>query len=421
MKQYILFILLMCYLNDIYAQESSKMLTISECYQLAEANFPLSKKRNLLKTSNQLTLANISKGYLPRFDLAGQATYQSEVTKVPISVPGLNIPELHKDQYKIYGEINQLLYDGGTINQQKKLAEAQLKVEHQQLEVDLYQLKERITDLYFGILIFNQQLRQNELLKEDIQIGIKTVEAQLRNGTAFRSSADLLKAEYLKADQQTITITSYKQAYLQMLGLFLNKELDSQTSLQTPPMINTAVEITRPELTFFNYRNQFLELSKKTIRAGNRPKFNFFFQGGIGNPALNFLKEAFEPYYIGGIRLAWSFTGFYTSKRQQQILDIEKLELEADKETFLFNTRQSLKRQDAEVLKLEQFLVTDNEIIALRNNVKKAALAQLKNGVISPADYLREVNEENLAVQNKIMHETELRLATYKQNLITGN
>ncbi len=421
MKKYLLFVTLLCYLKNSYAQPRDTVLTINECYKLAEAHYPLTKKRALLTKSSDYTIENIKKGYLPRFDLAGQATYQSEVTKVPLSVPGLNIPELNKDQYKLYAEINQLLYDGGVIQQQKKLTEAQLKVTQQQLEVDLYQLKERITALYFGVLVFNQQLRQNELLKNDIQIGIRTVEAQLRNGNAYRSSADLLKAEYLKADQQRVTITSYRKAYLDMLGLFIDREIAANTSLQTPPVINNTTEISRPELAFFNYRSQYLTLSKKTIMAANRPKFNLFFQGGVGNPALNFLKEAFEPYYIGGIRLAWSFTGFYTSKRQQQLIDIEKLELEADKETFLFNTRQSLKTQNAEVEKLEQYLVSDDEIISLRNNVKKAALAQLENGVISPADYLREVNEENQALQNKILHEIQLRWAKYKQNLITGN
>lgn len=419
--KYILFILIFSTLR-ISAQETGTMLTLEECYALALAQYPLSKKRDLMRKSGDFTIENLSKGYLPRFDIFGQATYQSEVTKVPVSTPGLNIPELNKDQYKLYGELNQLLYDGGIIKQQKLVAAAQLKVQDQQVQVELYQLKERVADLYFGILVFNEQLKQNELLKNDIQIGINTVSAQLKNGTAYRSSADLLRAEYLKVEQQAISIRSYKKAYAAMLGLFINRAVTINTPLKipsAPPPLSQ--DIIRPELNYFNYSGQSYELDKKSIIAANRPKLNFFFQGGIGNPALNFLKEAFEPYYIGGIRLAWSFTGFYTSKRQQQIIDLKIREIEADKEAFLFNTTQAVKQQEAEIARLTEYLVSDDEIITLRNNVKKASLAQLQNGVISPADYLKEVNEENQAVQNKITHQIELRYAQYKQQLITGN
>ena len=419
--KYILFILIFSSLR-ISAQETGTMLSLEECYALALAQYPLSKKRDLMKKSSDFTIENLSKGYLPRFDVFAQASYQSEVTKVPVTTPGLNIPELNKDQYKLYGELNQLLYDGGIIKQQKRAAAAQLKVKDQQLQVELYQLKERVADIYFGILVFNEQLKQNELLKNDIQIGINTVSAQLKNGTAYRSSVDLLRAEFLKAEQQAISIRSYKKAYAAMLGLFINREITMNTSLKTPsPPALLPAEINRPEINFFNYSGQSFELDKKSIIAANRPKLNFFFQGGIGNPALNFLKEAFEPYYIGGIRLAWSFTGFYTSKRQQQILDLKIREIETDKETFLFNTTQAVQQQEAEIARLTEYLVSDDEIITLRNNVKRAALAQLENGVISPADYLKEVNEENQALQNKIIHQIELRYAQYKQQLITGN
>ena len=422
MKKHLLSILIVCFHINLSAQKNNSLLSLTECYVLAKENYPLSKKRDLLTKSSNFTIENISKGYWPRLDLSGQATYQSEVTKIPVNVPGINIPELNKDQYKVYGEINQLLYDGGILKQQKDKVKTQLKVQNQQLEVELYQVKQRVTDLYFSVLIFNEQLRQNELLKNDIRIGIKTVEAQLENGTAYRSSADLLKAEYLKAEQQAINIRNYKKASLEMLGYFINREIDSKTTLKIPAPLSTNVKaINRPELDVFTFRKESLELDKKTILAGNRPKFNFFLQGGIGNPALNFLKDAFEPYYISGLRLSWSLTSFYTSKKQQQIVEIKKKELEADQETFLFNTNLSIKQQDAEIAKLEEYLATDTEIITLRNNVKKAALAQLKNGVISPADYLREVNEENQAIQNKILHTTELLLAKYKQKLITGN
>lgn len=421
MKRLLIVVLVIFPVFQFYAQQERKFLKLEDCYALAEENYPLSKKRDLIAKSSEFTIDNIAKGYYPKFDIFGQATYQSDVTKLPVRLPGLEVPILKNDQYRAYAEVNQLLYDGGALKQQKEIVEKQTKVSEQQLKVDLYAVKQRITELYFGILVFDEQLRQNDLLKNDINIGIKTVEAQLANGTAFRSSVDLLKAEYLKADQIAIGIRNYRKSYLDMLGLFINSELALDTKLETPANIVNSTEIKRPELELFSYRNESLEIGKKTIEIQNLPKFNFFVQGGMGNPGLNMLEEGWKGYYIGGVRLNWSLMGLYTDKKQKQIIDINKQQLEVDKEVFLFNTNQSVKQQNAEITKLEEYLVSDTEIIMLRNNVKKAALAQLENGVIDSSDYLRDVNEENTATQNKIIHETDLLLAKYRQKLITGN
>jgi outer membrane protein TolC len=421
MNRLFVFILVISPVFSFYAQQEGRFLKLEDCYALAEENYPLSKKRDLIVKSSDYTIDNIAKGYYPRFDVFGQATYQSDVMQLPFRPPGIEVPILKNDQYRAYAEVNQLIYDGGNLKQQKELIEKQTKVSEQQLKVDLYAVKQRITELYFGILVFDEQLRQNDLLKNDIKIGMKTVAAQLVNGTAFRSNLDLLKAEYLKADQIAVGIRNYKKAYLDMLGLFINLELRPDTQLKTPENIVNSLEIKRPEIELFNHRNESLELTKKSIENANLPKFNFFVQGGAGNPGLNMLELGWKAYYIGGFRMNWSLTGLYTDKKQKQMIDINKEQLEVDKEVFLFNTNQSVKQQNAEITKLEEYLVSDAEIITLRNNVKKAALAQLENGVIDSSDYLREVNEENTATQNKIIHETDLLLAKYRQKLITGN
>ncbi|HMI08632.1 MAG TPA: TolC family protein [Flavobacterium sp.] len=415
-------LILLFFLTSIgIGAQNLKTLTLEQCWQLAEQNYPLSKKRELISKTREYTLENISKGYLPQFGVYAQATYQSDVTKIPIAIPGVEIPEQNKDQYKAYAEVNQLIYDGGVLQQQKRTEMAHKAVETQKLEVELYNLRERINALYFGILIISEQQKQNELLKDDINIGLKTTEAQIANGTSFRSNADLLKAELLKADQQSITLRNNKKAYLQMLGLFIGSEPDEETVLQKPEAPLVAKSINRPELELYNFQNESLELEKKTINAANLPRLNFFVQGGVGNPALNIFADGFDTYYVGGIRLNWSLSGLYTQKKQKAIIDLNKLDTETQREIFLFNTNQALQQQNAEITKLQEFLAVDGDIISLRNNVKKAALAQLQNGIINTGDYLREVNEENLALQNKSMHETELLLAQYREKTTRGN
>lgn len=399
----------------------AQSLTIETCYGLAAENYPLVKQRELLTKSNEYTLQNLSKGYLPQLTLAGQATYQSEVTQIPISVPGMNVPVLSKDQYKFYGEVNQTLFDGGVIKQQKLAQQSNLEAEQQKLEVELYKIKERVNQLFFGILLVDEQIRQTELLKQDINLGLKKTEAAIANGTAFKSSADVLKAELLNADQRTTELNAARTAYAEMLGLFINRTLDVTVTLEKPKALVVSPEINRPEITLYESQNKIIDAQYKMLTARNLPKLNLFVQGGYGRPALNMLSNDFEAYYMGGVRLNWSLSGLYTLKKDKSLLDLNRQTIAVQKETFLFNTNYTLRQQSAEVNKYSELLTSDNDIISLRTRVKQTASAQLENGVITSNDYLREVNAEDKARQNKIVHEIQLLMAQYAQQTTTGN
>lgn len=416
MKTRFLLLLLVC-----TGTANAQSLTLEESYTLAAQNYPLVKQRELIAKSNEYTLQNLSKGYLPQLSIIGQATYQSEVTHVPIEVPGMTVPTLSKDQYKLYGEVNQTLFDGGVIKQQKRTQETSTVVEQQKLEVELYKIKEKVNQLFFGILLVDEQIKQTALLKTDIQLGLKKTEAAIANGTAFKSSADVLKAELLNADQRTTELTAARTAYADMLSLFINRPLSADVKLEKPAALVVNSEINRPEITLYEYQNKTVDAQYKMLTARNLPKLNLFVQGGYGRPALNMLSNEFESYYIGGVRLNWSLSGLYTMKKDKALLDISRRNIAVQKETFLFNTNYALKQQSAEVNKYSQLLASDDQIVALRTNVKNTASVQLENGVINTNDYLREVNAEDEARQNKIVHEIQLLMAQYAQQTTTGN
>jgi outer membrane protein TolC len=413
--------IILCFLTACSSMlnAQSQSISLDSCYVLAKRNYPLIKKYGLIVKSNEYSLENIAKGFLPQINLTGQASYQSDVTTFPKSIPG--VPILSKDQYKIYAEVNQPIYDGGIIKEQKKIQEASSMADRQQLEVELYKLKDRINQLYFGILLINEQLKQNALAKNDIQLGIDKVNAQIANGIALRSNASVLKAELLKAGQQTIELKFNRKALIDILELFVHKSINETSVFDKPPVIISPIEIKRPELSLFDSRSKILDEQNNLITAQNNPKLSFFAQGGFGKPAFNILSNDFDPFYIGGLRLSFPLTGFYTVKNNRSLINIKKQNINIEKETFLFNTQFTLKQQNADITKLQQFLKLDDEIIPLRENVKKAALAQLENGVINSGDYLREVNAEDNARQTKILHEIQLLLAQYKVLNTTGN
>ena len=209
--------------------QTAGQLTVNDCYKLAEQNYPLIKQRELIAKTADYTIENIQKGYLPQLNINGQATYQSAVTAIPIKLPGLNIPTISKDQYKLYGELSQVLYDGGEIRQQKQLQKSDEAVSQQQLEADLYQLKDRVNQLFFGVILLDEQLKQNDLVIKDIQLGHDKIMASIKYGIAFRSNGDLITAELLKNKQQTIELRASRKAYTDMLSLFIGKTVDEET------------------------------------------------------------------------------------------------------------------------------------------------------------------------------------------------
>jgi outer membrane protein TolC len=399
----------------------AKTLTIEDCYTLAHQNYPLIKQKEVISKSKEYSIENASKGYLPQFIINGQATYQSDVTEIPIKIPNTVIPAISKDQYKIYTEINQTIFDGGILKNQKQSIEAGAVAEDQKLEVDLYNLKERINQLFFGILLVKEQYILTEIQKKDIQNGIAKTNAEITNGTALKSSSDVLEAELLKVDQHSIELKATQHAYLEMLSQFINQSLDENTVFEKPAQISNSQNIRRPELSFFDAEKKTIDVQNKLIRVKNKPKVSLFVQAGYGRPALNMLKNEFAGYYLGGVKVNWSLSGFYTYKRDKALLENNRKSIEIQKETFIFNTNNTLKQQSEEILKLQELIKSDDQIILMREKVKNTATAQLGFGVINSSDYLREVNAEAEAKQNQLLHEIQLLKAQYDQQTTSGN
>ena len=404
----------------LFAQQT-KSLSIEDVYQLARKNYPLIKQRDLIAKTKDYSVSNAAKGYLPVFSVNGQATYQSAVTTFPFHVPGITIPQFNKDQYKFYAEGDQVIYDGGVIKNQQQTAAANEVVQQQNLEVQLYAIYDRVTQLFFGALLEEEQLKQNDLLQQDLQNGIDKAKAQVANGVAYRSSVDELSAQLLESQQSRVELIATKKAYLDMLGLFINAQLNDSTTLEKPAAPALTDSITRPELLAFDSQKKIYDLQDKLLKDQLKPKVSFFVQGGYGRPGLNFLSNSFEGYYLGGLRLNWNFGGLYSLKNNQHLLDINRNSQDIQKETFLFNTKLSQLQQNENVQKYDSLLDKDDAIIGLRASVKKAAYAQLENGVLSAHDYITQVNAEDQAQQTKILHEMQLLQARYSYQNIVGN
>jgi outer membrane protein TolC len=396
-------------------------LSLDTCYALAYRNYPQVKQMALIAQTKSFSLENASKAYLPQLLLAGQATYQSEVTKLPISLPGMTLKELSKDQYKMYAEINQSLTDPLIIKQQKAIITGNSAIEQEKLNIDLYKLKERINQLFFGILVIDEQKHQSELLLKDLETNIKRVEAGVANGVNLKSQADQLYAEHIKIEQRILEQNTARKAYGDMLAVFIKQEVSEGRVLETPVLMPLNEQMNRPELRLFDAQKNMVDVQNRLLGAKYAPKFSVFMQGGYGRPTLNVLNNDFGTYYIGGARFSWNISNYYTFKKEQQIQGITRNQVDIQREVFLFNTNVVLKQQHTELEKLQNLLKSDDALIALREKISRAAAAQLENGTISMNDYLGMINAEDQAKQNKALHKVQFLLATYTIQNTSGN
>ncbi len=401
--------------------QAQSVITLEECYEWARKNYPLIQQKELLVRSLAYNVDNVQSGHLPQLAIYAQATYQSEVTRLP--GPGALVEPLSKDQYRMYAELNQSIYDGGTIKNQNAFQSTNTLVEQQKLEVELYKIKDRINQIFFGVLLMEAQRAQINLLRADLTTSLSRTESAIRNGTAFRTNADMLQAELLKTDQRIIEINACRSVYLDMLGYFINQPLNEQTILQAPQLAveEPVLEIRRPELTLYQFQSELVGAQYKANQTRNVPKLGLFLQGGYGRPGLNMLKNEFDTYYQGGVRFSWSLGNFYNSKRDRELLDVNSLFVNTQRETFLFNTNLSLKQQSKEVEKLRELIRVDGDIITLRTRIKNTAQSQYDNGVISTSDLLRELNAEETARQNLAVHQIQWMLAKYNYQTTSGN
>ncbi|HEY8968710.1 MAG TPA: TolC family protein, partial [Puia sp.] len=320
-KKLAAFLLFLLPLGTVYAQQQP--LTLEQCYQLAETNYPLTRQRALIDRTREYNIDNIRKGVFPQFIVNGTATYQSDVTKIslpPINGFNINIPTVPKDQYKLYGEVSQTLTDFG-INKEKRIISAtDAQIQQENLNTELYKLRDRINQLFFGILLIDGQLRQNDLSAADIRTGISKVQAAINNGTDFKSSLNKLQAELLSNQQHAIDLKATRKSYTDMLSLFLNRDIDENTPIERPAPPTLTDSISRPELKTFDLQTQSYVEQQRLTRITLNPQLNAFFQGGLGKPnPVNFLSTQLSGYYLTGLRLTWNFGGLYTYHKDKLI------------------------------------------------------------------------------------------------------
>ncbi len=402
-----------------FIANSQRLLTLDECYNLAHKNYPLAKQSVLIAQKSLLEIESANKAKLPKIDLNAQATYQSEVIGLPISFPG--VETINKDQYRATLDINQIIYNGGTIDANSRLKEAQFKTQQQQVEVNLYQLKSRINHYYFSILLLQEKRELLISKSELIAAKIKEVRSGVKFGAILPASELVLEAELLKINQQLIDIKFEKKKMFENLSQLTSTEINSETKVVEPESSVVVSENVRPEVKFFDLQRDQLDISKELISKSQLPKLNAFGQAGYGNPGLNMLDNSFQSFYIVGLKANWNIFDWGKSKNELSVLDISKEIILTEKESFMLNYTIELNQVKNDADRLQEQLLSDQQIIETREKIVQSANAQMKNGVITTSEYLTEVTNLFEAKNALKLHEVQLSLTRSNYKIISGN
>ncbi|MGB5436812.1 MAG: TolC family protein [Maribacter sp.] len=401
----------------LLAQQS---ITLDECFDLVSKNYPLARQSVLLENQVQLDMEALKKGKLPQLDVNAQATYQSDVTSLPLQLPNVTVEPPNKDQYRATLDVNQLIDNGGLIDATSKVKEATSKVNQQQVDVNLYGLKSQVNSMYLSVLLLQENQALLNAKEEQLKARVEEVKAGVQYGALLISSEQALVAELLKIKQQAAELNYNKSALIQRLSLLIGKELSQTTNLVRPDIFIADTRSNRPELLLFDLQKEQIDFSSKLISKSNLPKINAFVQGGYGNPGLNMLDNSFNTFYMTGLKLNWNVFDWNKTKTEKKSLEINKDIVNTQRETFELNNNMELVNLQSEIDKIEALIATDNEIIVLREDILKTAESQLKNGVITSSAYITEFTNLYEAKNQLNLHETQLLLNKIQHQITNG-
>ena len=406
--------------------------TLEECQQAAERNYPLIQQYGLIGKTTELTVSNIQKGWLPQVSASAQATYQSDVVSWPDEMKtmmngmGINMKGLKKDQYRVGIDVQQTIYDGGVIGSQKRITREQGKVQAAQNDINIYNVRKRVNEMYFGLLLIDEQIKLNSDLQTLLGGNERKLESMTKRGTAAESDLQNVKAERLNAVQKATELASQKQMLQRMLSTFCGIEI---SNIQKPQVkvegINLTTENHRPELKALDAQISVLNAQEKALNAALMPKVGVFAQGFYGYPGLNMFEDMMHHKWslngIIGARVTWNIGALYTRKNDKAKLQLQRDMTENSREVFLFNNNLEQIQQHENIERYQKLMAHDGEIISLRRAVRKAAESKLTHGIIDVNDLVREINQENAACVQQSVHEIEMLKEIYDNKYTTNN
>lgn len=410
--------LLLLFAVSLQAQQP---VGLSDCQQWARDVHPLLKQKELYRQMSELKLDNVQATWFPQLGLNAQATYQSDVTHIGISLPGVTIPTVSKDQYKAYLDLKQTIWDGGVSKARKELESTQELTSQQGVEVELYKVKEQVNKLFFSSFLLQQNLHLLEKKQQTLEARKSQMSSAVANGALLGSELDQVLAELIKVKQQQLELQTSRTSALAALAILTGKEIGDLENLQletTELSLNDSLK--RPELEQFAQQQSLLAASSDLTQKGRNPKFFGFGQAGYGRPALNMLNNDFDTYYMLGVGMSWSVLDWKQTKRNREVIQLQQDLVQTQQSQFERSVAIALDGERRTMEQTRALMAQDEELIAVQERITKSSAAKLENGTYTTADYLQDLNAELAARINLEVHKVQLEASKISYQNILG-
>ena len=432
--------------------QPERVITIEECQQWAMDNYPAIRQHGLLDQAREYTLSNISRVYMPEFSLSGVASWQSEkmeldlkmpdkvnisvdlnevaqgqnlnlpTMNVPVSIPQMTIPVSDRDRYNVSLSLKQALWAGGRMKAGKEMANREVDMMHAGLDAQLYEIKDKVKQLYFGLLTIEGREKQLNRADEILDSLRVRAEVALKEGVIYETDLDVIDVERIKYKQLRVELEAKREACLNVLSTLIHRPLSKETKLQVPVVESRFgnVEVKRPELRYLDSKFKRLDADLKMQNAENMPKIGLFAMGGYGKSGLNTFDSDFKPYFIGGVMVSWNFGKLNTRGNDRKLIKVQQESVRNQQESFIFNTKMEVLMQDAEIRKLQELVKSDEEAVRLRESIRQASEVKYANGVYTISELITDVNQALIAQQEKVLREVELKMMVYSKKITLG-
>ena len=409
-------VLFLCCQHSVFSQ-----LTLEQCQEKARTNYPLIKRFDLVEQTREYTVSNAGKNFLPQLDI-------TIIGGVIDGLPTFTLPgqsESSGTEFNMISiiQLNQAIWDGGITKASKQVTTAGAEIEVADLDVQLYKIEDRVNNLFFGVLLINEQIEQLRLLKSQLDRNLKRVEIAVENGTAYRSDIDEIRVEMLNTDQKVTELSYNKEAYITVLEAMIGEQVSRNAEFIRPVALESlnSFTINRPELRLFENQRNLFEAQSRIKKSMMYPKVGVTGFGVFIEPGVAFGTSDLNRVLVGGLSLNWNIGGLYTNSNEKNLtrLNIEKVDNQ--QEVFMFNTNLELTQTGREIQKYDALIKRDQEILALKNSIKKSYQTKYDNGISTLSELLDRTNDENVARQTLITHEIQYLMAAYKYKNRSGN
>ena len=400
-----------------FAQD--RALRLGELHRAAEASDPRARELRLLEQQWELRDRNIAVQRLPALGIESQAQYQTDAPSSPVTnATGSPLFQAPKKTYDTLLRVEQRLFDP-TVSRQAALQRAQLAEDQSRVRTTLYALRQQVSDAFFAVALLDQRAGVLAAAIADLTARASEMDARVREGTAVRADFAAIEASRIQRQQEEDELRTNRRAALERLATIVGRPIDPAA---TPVLPNLASEVGRartagrlsngrPEFAQFARARERLERQREAALVQTQPKLSAFGRVGYGRPGLNFIRDEFDTYGVGGVRLQWNAWSWGTPTRESEIARLQADIVTAEEEAFARTLDQLTSTDVATIERLERAVASDAQIIALREEVERAARARLGEGVMTAADYVARQSETLQSRFARAAHEVELAQA----------